>query len=296
MTIFGGRQRQPRRGGGRRGGIGGRFIIALAIAGISFCSYLGSRSENPVTGEVQYVDLTPDQEIALGLQSAPQMAQQHGGLHPDERAQQLLDDIGNRLVQSSVATRSPYPFDFHLLADPQTVNAFALPGGQIFMTAALFSRLESEGQIAGVIGHEIGHVLSRHGAQRLAKSKLTQGLSGAAVLATYDPNNPASRGSAAVVALIGNVVNMKYGREDELESDEWGVRLCVDAGYDPRSMERVMEILAEASGGQRQPEFFSTHPNPGRRHRSHSRCHSKAVFRTGSPVGSRRRTAHEEAE
>ena len=119
--------------------------------------------------------------------------------------------------------------------------------------------------MAGVIGHEIGHVVGRHGAERLSKAKLTQGLTGAAVIATYDPSNPASRKSAAVAAMIGQVVNMHYGRGHELESDKLGVRFLARAGYDPRAMVGVMEVLAEAAGSKRSPEFFSTHPNPERR-------------------------------
>jgi predicted Zn-dependent protease len=159
----------------------------------------------------------------------------------------------------------PYPFEFHLLADPETVNAFALPGGQIFITAALFTRLETEGQLAGVLAHEIGHVVERHGAEHLAKANLTQGLVGAvAVGATDTAVSPQQ--AAAVAAAIGQVINMKYGRDDELESDQWGLTLMARAGYDPRAMERVMQILAESSGGRGgQPEFFSTHPNPENR-------------------------------
>ncbi|MGH9362762.1 MAG: M48 family metallopeptidase, partial [Thermoanaerobaculia bacterium] len=139
------------------------------------------------------------------------------------------------------------------------------PGGQVFVTAGLVKRLQTEGQLAGVLGHEIGHVVARHGAEHIAKAQLTQGLTGAAVLATYDPDNPDSRSSAAVAALIGNLVNMRFGRNDELESDKLGVRFTADAGYDPRAMVEVMRILAASAGGPRPPEFFSTHPNPDRR-------------------------------
>ncbi len=243
----------------RRGGIKGRLLIALVIAGISLFSYYKGKTHNPVTGEDQYVDLSPQQEIALGLQAAPQMAEQYGGLHADSEAQRVVDTIGERLVRETAAGKLPYQYEFHVLADEETVNAFALPGGQVFITAALLSRLESEGQVAGVLGHEVGHVVARHGAEHMAKAKLTQGLTGAAVMAS------GSRSTAAVAAMIGNLINMKYGRGDELESDRLGVRFTAEAGYDPRSMMRVMEILAEAAGGGRQPEFFSTHPNPERR-------------------------------
>jgi predicted Zn-dependent protease len=242
------------------------MILAIAFAAISLVTYLSSRQENPYTGETQFVQISTDQEIALGLQSAPEMMAQHGGELRDPVVQQRIDRIGRRLVESSGAAETPYPFDFHVLADPQTINAFALPGGQVFITRALLERLETEGQIAGVLGHEIGHVVARHSAQRLAQMQLTQGLTGAAVLATYDPADPNSRNTAAIAMLIGQVVNMHYGRDDELQSDQLGVSFLAAAGYDPRAMLRVMEILAEAGGGAaRPPEFFSTHPNPENR-------------------------------
>lgn len=244
--------------GGRRGG-GGRIVVALVMVVIALFSYFSSRTYNPVTGEDQYISLTPRQEIALGLQAAPQMMQQHGGLANDERAQTFVDTVGNLLVQSSAAADTEWQYDFHLLRDPETINAFALPGGQVFITGALFNRLETEGQLAGVLGHEIGHVVARHGAQRIAKAELTEGLTGAVVVASGDAR------AAQVAQMVGQLVNMKYGREDELESDKLGVRFMVDAGYDPRAMIRVMEILRDAGGGGNQPEFFSTHPNPENR-------------------------------
>ncbi len=259
-----GQRALPMRGGG--GFAKGRLLVGLIMAGFALFSYFRSSVYNPITGEKQHVSITEDQEIALGLQAAPEMAQQHGGLHPDEQAQAMVDRVGESLVRNSAAAQTAYPFEFHLLADEQTVNAFALPGGQCFITAALYSRLQTEGQLAGVLGHEIGHVVARHGAQRIAQQELTQGLSGAVVMATYDPNNPSSRNTAMIAMMIGNLVNMKYGREDELQSDNLGVRFMAEAGYDPRALIGVMKILEEASGGGGgRPEFFSTHPNPENR-------------------------------
>ncbi len=120
----------------------------------------------------------------------------------------------------------------------------------------------TEGELAGVLGHEIGHVVARHAAEHLAKAQLTEGLTGAAVLVTYDPDDPSSQRTAAVAALIGNLINMKFSRDDELEADRLGVRFTSEAGYDPRAMISMMETLAQASKGQRPLEFFSTHPNP----------------------------------
>jgi predicted Zn-dependent protease len=259
MNVRVGRQ------GGRRGA-GARLIMALIVAGAAIFSFIGSREFNPVTGENQYISLTQEQEIALGLQAVPQMITQHGGLYPDPELQEYVDEIGYRLVQYSEAADLGYQYEFHLLADPETINAFALPGGPVFITMALYEQLETEGQLAGVLGHEIAHVVARHGAQRMANAELTEGLIGAVVVASSDPDRPQSGQQAAqVAAYVGQMVNMKYGRDDELESDRLGVRFMLDAGYDPRAMIGVMEILAAAGGGARQPEFFSTHPNPDNR-------------------------------
>lgn len=243
-----------------------RLWVALFVAAISLLAYFGSSVFNPITEEKQHVaGITPEQEVALGLQAAPEMAQQFGGLDPDPEAQARVDRIGERLASRSAVGKSPYRFEFHLLDDPQTINAFALPGGQVFITEGLFRRLKTDGQLAGVLSHEIGHVVARHGAEHIAKQQLTEGLTGAAVLATYDPNDPSSRSSAAVAAMIGQLVTMRFGRQDELEADRLGVRFTSEVGYDPRSMITLMKILQESSEGNRPPEFFSTHPDPENR-------------------------------
>jgi len=246
-------------GTARRRGIGGGLIIALVLAGFAVCKYYSSSEVNEVTGKKQYIGITPEQEIALGLESTPYMIEQFGGLHPDPEGQKVVKEIGQRIVQNSDAKNTPYQYDFHLLADPETVNAFALPGGQVFITTALITQFESEDQLAGVLGHEIGHVVARHGAERIAKQQLTEGLTGAAVIATGDYS------TAQAAQLIANVVHMSYGRDQELESDDLGVRFMYQAGYNPEALISVMEILEKASGGQQQPEFMSTHPSPANR-------------------------------
>ncbi|MCI0677315.1 MAG: M48 family metalloprotease [Phycisphaerales bacterium] len=263
MSIFGGQSHGYRR---RPMGCNPRIVMAIVIALISIVSYYAYRVYNPVTGETQHINIDQQTEVALGLQASGEMAAQFGGLHPDPAAQERVDRIGQRLVSRSGAAKGNYPFEFHVLGDERTINAFALPGGQVFITAGLLNRLETDGQVAGVLSHEIVHVVGRHGAEHIAKQQLTQGLTGAAVLATYNPDDPSSRGSAAVALLIGQLVTMKYGRADESESDRWGVKFMAEAGYDPRAMIRVMEVLREASEGRgAPPEFFSTHPDPGRR-------------------------------
>lgn len=234
-----------------------RIVMAAVVALIAVASYFGKRSLNPITGEQQYVSLTPEQEIALGEQSAPEMAGQLGGFSDDAALQAKVSAIGKRIVSQTDAAKSPYVFHFSVLADKQTVNAFALPGGQIFITEALADRLQSDDQLAGVLGHEIGHVIGRHAAEHMAKMELTQGLISAGQIATNDPS--------MIASYVGQMINLKFGREDELESDKFGVFYMHDAGYDPTALIGVMKILEEASGGAQQPEFQSTHPAPANR-------------------------------
>ncbi|MBE9490672.1 MAG: M48 family metalloprotease [Bacteroidetes bacterium] len=242
----------------RRGNFKVRLIIGAAIALFAVVKYCASAETNPYTGKEQHISITEDQEIAIGLQSAPQMKQQFGGLYPNQELQLLVDQVGNRLVNNTIAKETGYKYEFHLLADEKTINAFALPGGQIFITYALFSKLENDDQLAGILGHEIGHVIGRHSADRMSKLGLTEGvLNGVAV--GFDPST--AQGAAA----IANVINMKYGRGDELESDDLGVRFMIKSGYNAQEMIGVMEILKTAAGPNRVPEFQSTHPDPENR-------------------------------
>ena len=271
--------------GNRSSSMGIRLMIALVIAGFSLIKYFTTSQVNPVTGQKQHVGVTAGQEIALGLQAAPQMEQQYGGeASGDAQGTALVQSVGQEIVTKSDAHSSPYQFQYHLLADSKTVNAFALPGGQIFITEALLNKLKTRGQLVGVLGHETGHVIARHGAQQLAQQQLTQGLTGAAVLASYDPNNGASRNSAAVAAAVGSLVNLKYSRNDETEADKWGVKLMSEAGYDPRAMLGVMEILQAESQGGHTPEFLETHPNPDHR-LEHIKQNIAELYPNGVPAG-----------
>ena len=239
----------------RRGSWKIRIFIGLAIVAFAFIKRCSSKEENPYTGRVQTINMSAEQEIAIGLQSTPEIAQQYGGLYPDEKLQAYVDLVGNKLVQNSIARETPYQYDFHLLADDQTINAFALPGGPIFITYALFKQL-NEAQLAGVLGHEIGHVIGRHSAERIAESEHWQLLAtGASVGA--DAGN--------LIGGIGQNILLKNGRGDELESDDLGVLLMMNSGYQPEEMIKVMEILKAAAGPNRVPEFQSSHPDPENR-------------------------------
>jgi predicted Zn-dependent protease len=246
------------------GGLKARLFMGLIMAGIALFSYYSKMQVNPITGKRQAVTMTPQQEVAMGLQSAPQMASEFGGLYQDQKVQNQIKNVGSKLVNNSDAAKSEYQFNFHVLADDQTINAFALPGGQIFITVGLLKKLTSEDQLAGVLGHEIGHVIGRHSAQQMAKDELTNGLLGAAVAAASDPYS--ANNSGAIAQYVGKMITMKYGRDDELESDKFGVKYMLQSGYDPEKMIDVMEILKEASGGADRPsEFQSSHPDPDHR-------------------------------
>ncbi|MEL0457474.1 M48 family metalloprotease [Flavobacteriaceae bacterium SZ-1-7] len=233
-----------------------RLLIGVAIALFFVIKRCSQQEVNPYTGRTQTISMSPENEIAIGLQSAPQMAQQYGGLHPNNQYQALVDNVGNKLVNSSIARETPYKYEFHLLNDQNTINAFALPGGQIFITYALFSKLENEDQLAGVLGHEIGHVLGRHSAERIAESEYWQGLTTAGAVGAD---------MGGLISGIGQNTLLTNGRGDELESDDLGVKFMIKAGYNPREMIGVMEILKAAAGPNRVPEFQSTHPDPDNR-------------------------------
>lgn len=233
-----------------------RLIIGLGIVAFAYFNRCSNTEVNPYTQRKQVINMDSDQEIAIGLQAMPGLKQQHGGDFPNQELQNFVDRVGMKLVNNSMAKDTPYRYEFHLLADDKTINAFALPGGQIFITYALLAKLDNEDQLAGVLGHEIGHVLGRHSAERIAETEFWQTVSqGASVGAD----------AGGLVAGIGQNVLLGNGRDDELESDDLGVLFMMQSGYDPMEMVGVMEVLKAAAGPNRTPEFQSTHPDPDNR-------------------------------
>jgi predicted Zn-dependent protease len=272
------------RGRGPLNSLKARLLIAAVFAAVALGTYYFNTQTNPVTGQKERVALNIPDEVRFGLAAVPELSVQFGGRSRDVQAQQHVQEVGRKLANAIPAVyrearEIPWEFSFTLLADDQTVNAFALPGGPTFITEALYRQLETEGQLAGVMGHEIGHVLERHGAERMAKQQLAQGLTGAAVMASGDPN------AGQIAGMVADFVQMSYGRGDELESDAIGLSLMTAAGYDPRSMIRVMEILKQASGGDsggRSPEWASTHPDPDNRV-ARIEQHIRTMFPNGVP-------------
>jgi predicted Zn-dependent protease len=245
-------------------GLNLRVLAGLVIALIGVIIYMTHTEVNPVTGRRQHIAMSEDQEIRLGLEAAPKMASEMGGaLDPaeDPRAREVAL-MGRRIVSESDASRSPYFGNYHffLLNDPETVNAFALPGGQVFITRALYDKLEDEAELAGVLSHEVGHVVNRHAAEHMAQGRLGQFLTVAFGVGASGEG----RGQRAllIASMVNQLAQLKFSRSDESEADSYGLHLMAQAGYDPSAMLDVMEILKEASKGGRQPEFLATHPAP----------------------------------
>lgn len=199
--------------------------------------------------------LSREKEIQIGEQAAPQFLNEGGGEIPDPKVQQYVEGIGRKLLNEIPAEdRRELPWEFHTL-NSAVLNAFALPGGKVFVTRGLMERMDNEAQLAGVIGHEIGHVIAEHIGKQMSRQ---QGLQiGLGVIgAVADSQWVGVLGGAG-----GNLYLLRFGRGQELEADRLGMSYMAKAGYDPSQMMGVMKVLKEggAGGGA---EMLSTHPNP----------------------------------
>jgi predicted Zn-dependent protease len=240
-----------------------QLIIAVLVAAFSLFSYFGSSSVNQITGEKQHIAISPSQEIALGLQAAPEMIQEYGGEEKATEAAERVRTIGNLVVKQSDAKSTPYQFQFHLLGDRKTVNAFALPGGKVGVYSGLIKLVASDDEIAIVMGHEIAHVTARHGAQRMTNGVVAAGLGVLLGVATND-----SRNSDAILAgygLFAGGTVLAFSRAHESEADHIGLHYAAKAGYDPHASIAFWEKMAKANEGSNVPVFLRTHPSDERR-------------------------------
>ncbi len=232
--------------------------LAMAPAGCS---------TNPATGKSVLTLLSSQEEISLGAQAAPGFTKEYGGPVPDAELQRYVTAIGTRLAAQTEGDYPGYPWEFTLL-NSDVVNAFALPGGKVFFTRGLASRLTNEAQMAGVLGHEVGHVTAQHGNQRISQQALITGVLTATAVVVESSGNQRVRdvGSIGVPALAvgGQLVMLSYGRKEELQSDGLGVRYMSKVGYDPKGQMQVMQVL-QSLGGNRGADIFSTHPDPAAR-------------------------------
>lgn len=227
------------------------LAVALVAAGCS---------KNPATGKRQLSLVSEEQEIALGKQTAEQVLQTMPR-YPDEKVQAYVADIGKRIAAAS--ERPKLPWSFTVLDDP-TVNAFALPGGPIFITRGILTYMTSEAELASVMGHEIAHITARHSVEQLSKAQLAQvGLGLGSILS----ESVAQVGQAAGAGL--QLLFLKFGRDHERQADELGFKYMVGQGFDPREMAKMFATLERSSGGAgRMPGWLSTHPDPGDRART----------------------------
>ncbi|MBX2853149.1 MAG: M48 family metalloprotease [Phycisphaeraceae bacterium] len=214
-------------------------------------------STNEATGRSQFLPLSWQEEVQIGAEAAPQFIEQSGGELPDQGIVQYVRDMGARLAAQS--EMPDIAWEFYVL-DSQVINAFALPGGKVFISRGLMAKMDNEAQLAGVIGHEIGHVTARHGNERMGKAMITQGLILAAGIGGAVSDNEYMQVLGVGTAVGGQLFLLKYSRGNELEADALGVRYMAKVGYNPIGQIQVMEILREASGGGAPPEWLSTHP------------------------------------
>lgn len=239
-----------------------KAAAAVIIIIVSVGQYLLSREYDDVTGEKHQFGYTVAQEIEIGSSAAPDFIRENGG-EVSGRAAELVRRLGSLVVKSSIANKSAYRFEFHLLKDDDTINAFALPGGHIFITRALLRKLKNEAQLAGVLGHEVGHVVHRHSSRQQAKENLGSGLVHALLALLTGDDKKSGDLAKDAAEMVADLVLMKYGRKDETESDMFGLTSMAQAGFDPKEMVGVMKILGEASGDQgasRISEWSSSHP------------------------------------
>jgi len=227
-----------------------RLVMALGWAAVAGCSV------NPATGQKELNLVSESQEIALGIQTAQQVAAQMGP-YQDTASQGYVSRLGLQLAAHS--ERPQLPWQFTVVDDPQ-VNAFALPGGFIYVTRGILANMNSEAELAGVLGHEIGHVTARHSAVQMSRAQLAQlGLGLGTVL------RPDLAQYAGVVSTGLQLLFLKYTRDDETQADMLGFRYSLRSGYDPHAMLNLFSMLQgveSASGQERLPAWSVTHPFP----------------------------------
>jgi len=228
-------------------------LAVVCLIGLNACTL------NPATGERQLTLFSEAQEIAMGRQAEPEVLATFGE-YPDEAWQTYVNDLGQALAAAS--ERPDLPWTFHVLDDP-LVNAFAYPGGYIYVTRGILSHFNSEAELVSVLGHEIGHVTARHSVEQMSQQQLAQLGLGVAAAASEDFRPYAGYAAAGLQVLF-----LKFSRDAERQSDDLGLRYMTRAGYDPEEMPnvfRAFDRMQTASGGGRIPDWQSTHPNPADR-------------------------------
>jgi predicted Zn-dependent protease len=218
----------------------------------------GACATNPVTGKKQMTLLSEAEELAIGQQQDAEIRREMG-VYDDPALQRYVDDIGQQLARASHRPNLPWSFT---IVDSPAINAFALPGGYIYLTRGILAYLDDEAELAGVLGHEIGHVTARHAAQ--AYTRQAQAGIGLTILSIFVP---ATAPFADLSSAGLSVLFLRHGRDAELEADRLGVEYGSSAGYDPAGVPRFLATLArvDALSERGVPNWLSTHPDPGSR-------------------------------
>jgi beta-barrel assembly-enhancing protease len=252
--------------------------LALALAVLAF-----AQIKEPKPG---FNVFNKEQDVQLGREAAAEVEKQYEVVNNAE-LQRYIDQLGAKLVRSRRA--SDFPYYFKVVAD-DSINAFALPGGPMYLNTGLFKAADNEAQLAGVMAHEISHVALRHGTNQASKANLIQL---PALLAGSASRGGMLGGLAQLgIGLGANSVLMNFSRSAETQADTNGVLILADAGLNPVEMARFFEKLQAAGGRQgRLAEFFSSHPNPGNRRQnieSLVRQLPRAEFSNGDDAAFRR--------
>jgi len=207
---------------------------------------------NPVTLEKEFMIISEEKELSIGERSDPVIVQQLG-LYDDPLLQEYIDEVGQKLVK--VCARKNIPYHFKLL-DSEDANAFALPGGYIYVTRGILAIMNNEAELAGVLGHEIGHVVGRDSANMISQQTWFQVVAIAGMAAS-----PSTRELAMAGSMLFNAVMLGYGREKEFLADSQGVEYLFRAGYDPLQMSRFLSTLGKIyQGPAGYAQYLSTHP------------------------------------
>lgn len=242
------------------------FLIVTLIVGQMACSGGGSMEAPP--GSKTQPKFKPglnlfsvQQDVEMGRQSSEQIMRETPMLD-DAQIGNYVSQLGNRLAAKAAGER--FPYQFRVVATRE-INAFALPGGYLFVNAGAIAAARNEGELAGVMAHEIAHAALRHGTNQASKQRLAQvGLGILGTIASSGENPNLGQAVGAIGGLGANLAFLKFGRTAEKEADIEGARILAEAGYDPRDMANFFKTL-EAEGGQRTPEMLSDHPDPGNR-------------------------------
>lgn len=221
-------------------------------------------SQSPTELHPGFNLFTREQDIQLGQEVAAQVRKQAVVIN-DPVLTSYVNTVGRRLMQSREARSSGFPFTFEVIADP-SINAFALPGGPMFINTGLLKAVDNEAQLAAVMGHEMSHVILRHGTNQASKASL---LEIPLALASQLTSNGSLIGQLAElgIGLSADGVLLKFSRTDESQADLMGSHIMAEEGYDPREMAKFFDNL-NAKGGYSTIQFLSDHPNPANRSRA----------------------------